>query len=122
METRVLFNADCPVCNAEICHYRAHAEARGIAMNFDDLNQIDPILYGVRREDAAKRLHVLHEGDVVSGVPAFVIIWQQLPRYQWIAKIVCLPVIYFLSNLAYDYVAAPFLYATHLRRQRKRPK
>ena len=122
METRILFNADCPICNAEICHYREYAEGCGIFMGFDDLNEIDPVLYGVRREEAAKRLHVLHEGNVISGVPAFVVIWQQLPRYQWLAKIVCLPLVHFLSNLAYDYVLAPFLYATHLRRQRKRSK
>ena len=122
MKTRILFNADCPICSAEICHYRVYAEGRGIAMGFDDLNQIDPVVYGVSREEAAKRLHVLHEGNVISGMPAFVVIWQQLPRYQWLAKIVCLPLVHFLSNLAYDYVLAPFLYATHLRRQRKRSK
>ena len=89
-------------------------------MRFDDLNQIDPALYGVSQEDAAKRLHVLHEGSVISGVRAFVVIWQQLPRYQWLAKIVCLPIVHFLSNLVYDFVLAPILYAAHLRRQRRR--
>ena len=88
-------------------------------MHFDDLNQIDPTLYGVTRMDAAKRLHVLHDGSVLSGVPAFVVIWQQLPRYQLLAKIVRLPIVYFLSNLVYDFVLAPILYNAHLRRQRR---
>ena len=122
METRILFNADCPICNAEICHYRDYAKRRGIVIGFDDMNQIDPALYCVSLIDAAKRLHVLHEGRVVSGVPAFVVIWQQLPRYQWLAKIVCLPIVHFLSNLIYDFVLAPILYAAHLRRQRKQSK
>ena len=120
MKTRILFNANCPVCNAEVCHYRDYAEERGIAMGFDDLNQIDPAPYGVSRIDAAKRLHVLHEGSVISGVPAFVVIWQQLPRYRWLAKIVSLPIAHFLSNLIYDFVLAPILYAAHLRRERSR--
>ena len=89
-------------------------------MAFDDLNCVDPANYGVSLSDAAKRLHVLHEGNVISGIPAFVVIWQNLPRYQWLAKIVRLPIIYFLSNLVYDYALAPLLYASHLRRQRKR--
>ena len=122
MKTRILFNADCPICNAEICHYRDYAARLGIAMGFDDLNQIDPALYGVARIDAAKRLHVLHEGSVISGVPAFVVIWQQLPRYQWLAKIVSLPIVHFLSNLIYDFVLAPILYAAYLRRERRRTK
>ena len=117
-----MFNADCPICNAEICHYRDYAEGRGIVMGFDDLNQIDPSLYGVSIQDAAQRLHVLHEGDVISGVPAFVVIWQQLPRYQWLAKIVSLPILHCLSNIVYDYVLAPILYVSHLRRQRRRSK
>ena len=104
METRILFNAKCPICNAEICHYRDYAEERGIVMGFDDLNQIDPAPYGVNRIDAAKRLHVLHEGSVISGVPAFVVIWQQLPRYRWLAKIVSLPIVHFLSNLIYLHI------------------
>ena len=120
MEIRILFNADCPICNAEICHYRDYAKGRGIVMGFDDLNQVDLSLYGVSRVDAAKRLHVLHEGTVISGVPAFVAIWQQLPRYQWLAKIVSLPIVHFLSNLIYDFVLAPILYAAFLRRERRR--
>ena len=119
METRILFNANCPICKTEICHYRDYAKGRGIVMHFDDLNQIDPTLYGVTRIDAAKRLHVLHDGSVLSGVPAFVVIWQQLPRYQLLAKIVRLPIVYFLSNLVYDFVLAPVLYNAHLRRQRR---
>ena len=122
MKTRILFNADCPICNAEICHYRDYAKGRGIVMGFDDLNRVDLSLYGVSRVDAAKRLHVLHEGTVISGVPAFVSIWQQLPRYRWLAKIVCLPIIHSLSNLVYDFVLAPSLYAVHLYRQRRKSK
>ena len=122
MVTRILYNAKCPICNAEVCHYRDYAEERGIVMGFDDLNQIDPAPYSVSRIDAAKRLHVLHEGSVISGVPAFVVIWQQLPRYRWLAKIVCLPIIHFLSNLVYDFVLAPSLYAFHLYRQRRQSK
>ena len=122
METRILYNADCPICNAEICHYREYATARGIDIGFDDLNRIDPSLYGVSREEAAKRLHVLHQGNVISGVAAFVVIWRQLPRYEWLAKVACLPGIHLLSNLIYDHILAPILYVKHLSRQRKRSR
>ena len=86
MKTRILFNAECPICNAEICHYRSYAERRGILMEFDDLNQTDLSFYGVDQEDAARRLHVFHEGKVISGVSAFAVIWAQLPRYRWLAR------------------------------------
>lgn len=120
MKTRILFNAECPICNAEICHYRSYADRRGILMEFDDLNQTDLSFYGVDQEDAARRLHVFHEGKVISGVSAFAVIWAQLPRYRWLARMVCLPIIHPISNLVYDHILAPILYAMHLRRQRKK--
>ena len=63
----VSFNAECPICNAEICHYRSYADRCGILMEFDDLNQTDLSFYGVDQEAAARRLHVFHEGKVISG-------------------------------------------------------
>ena len=120
MQTRILFNAECPICNAEICHYRSYADRCGILMEFDDLNQTDLSFYGVDQEAAAGRLHVFHEGKVISGVSAFAVIWAQLPRYRWLARIVCLPIIHPISNLVYDHILVPILYAMHLRRQRKK--
>ncbi len=120
MKTRILFNAECPICSAEICHYRSYADRRGILMEFDDLNQTDLSFYGVDQEDAARRLHVFHEGKVISGVSAFAVIWAQLPRYRWLARMVCLPIIHPISTLVYDHILAPILYAMHLRRQRKK--
>ena len=120
MQTRILFNAQCPICNAEICHYRSYADRRGILMEFDDLNQTDLSFYGVDQETAARRLHVFHEGKVISGVSAFEVIWAQLPRYRWLARMVCLPIIHPIGTLLYDHILAPILYAMHLRRQRKK--
>ena len=123
MKTKILFNGDCPICNAEICHYRDYAGTQGIAMGFDDLNQVDPTKYGITHDLAAKRLHVLHEGKLISGVAAFEEIWKQLPRYHWLAKLVATPILKQLSHFVYDYILAPALYAMHVRRQNrtKRP-
>ena len=44
MPTRILYNAQCPICNAEICHYREYAEKRGIVFGFDDL--MAELVYG----------------------------------------------------------------------------
>ena len=39
MTTRILFNEDCPICNAEICHYQKYAEANDIELYFDKLGK-----------------------------------------------------------------------------------
>jgi len=40
-ETKILYNADCPVCRFEINHYASYSADRGLALRFDDLNSCD---------------------------------------------------------------------------------
>ena len=119
MTTRILYNADCPICNAEICHYQRYAGARDIPFGFDDLNTVDPATYGVTADQAARRLHVLHDGQVIAGVDAFVVIWRLMPRYRHLAWVVSRPFILQLSRMVYDRILAPILYRMHLRRLAK---
>ena len=70
--TRVLYNHDCPVCRAEITHYADYAGREGLAIGFYDLNMVDLGMWGVTADQAARRLHVVHEGRVLSGIPAFI--------------------------------------------------
>ena len=67
MGIRVLFNEDCPICNAEICHYRKYAEKKGIELHFDKLGETDLSLYGVSKDQGAKRLHVISDGQVIQA-------------------------------------------------------
>ena len=116
-ETKVLYNADCPVCSWEIDHYAAYAGKTGLPIRFDDLNTCAQSGWGLSADEAAKRLYVLHKGDLLSGIPAFIVLWQQMPRYRWLARFVALPGIKQLASLAYDHVLAPLIYRWHLRRQ-----
>lgn len=113
--TAVLFNADCPICNAEIRHYARIAQADGLPIRFDSLSS--HAAWGLDAESAAQRLHVAHQGQIVSGVAAFLVLWAQMPRYRWLARLIGLPVIRQIATLCYDWVLAPMLYRAHLRRQ-----
>ncbi|CUH53156.1 thiol-disulfide oxidoreductase DCC family protein [Shimia marina] len=121
-ETRILYNADCPVCNAEICHYRSYSEDNGITLGFDDLNTEALSTWGLDADIAAKRLHVVQDGTLYDGIPAFIVLWQEMPRYRWLARLVSVPGIRHGAILIYDYLLAPTLYVFHLRRQRKADK
>ena len=114
--TRVLYNDACPVCRAEIRHYARHAEREGLPIAFDDLGSDALAGWGVDADAAARRLHVLHDGRVSSGIPAFLVLWSRMPRYRWLARLVGAPVIRPLAVLVYDRVLAPALYRRHLRR------
>lgn len=118
-ETHVLYNARCPVCRAEIDHYRAHSEARGLPVAFHDLNTRDLAEWGIDPDMAARRLHVRQGGRVVSGVEAFLALWRALPRYRWLARIVALPGLRHAAHLVYERVLAPRLYARHVARMHR---
>ena len=119
MATRVLFNEDCPICNAEICHYRKYAEQKGIELYFDKLGETDLSLYGVNKDQGAKRLHVIADGQVIDGLPAFQKLWAEMPRYKILATVTNFPIVREIAALVYDRILAPLLYRSHLKRVQK---
>ncbi|MEO0667388.1 MAG: DUF393 domain-containing protein [Pseudomonadota bacterium] len=118
-ETRVLYNADCPVCNFEITHYADYSAREGLPIRFDDLNSDALAQWNLDADTAARRLYVLKDGALHSGIPAFVLLWQEMPRYRWLARLVSVPGVHWVACLTYDYVLAPLIYRWHLRRQRR---
>ncbi len=119
MGIRVLFNEDCPICNAEICHYRKYAEKKGIKLYFDKLGETDLSLYGVSKDQGAKRLHVISDGQVIHGLPAFQKLWKEMPRYKILAILTNFPIVREIAALIYDKILAPLLYKSHLKRLQK---
>jgi len=118
-DTRVLFNANCPVCNFEIEHYARYADRAGLPIRFDDLNTDARDQWGIDADTAARRLYVLHHGVLASGIPAFLVLWEQLPRYRLLGRVVGLPGIKQVAIATYDYVLAPAIYRWHLRRVKR---
>jgi predicted DCC family thiol-disulfide oxidoreductase YuxK len=117
MLTRALYNADCPICNAEMCSYEAYSQKKELPIAFEDLNKIDLSEWGVTEDEATRLLHVIHKGQLYAGTKAFLILWEQMPRYRLLAKIGRLPVIYHIANVLYVNVVARIIYNRHLRRK-----
>jgi predicted DCC family thiol-disulfide oxidoreductase YuxK len=118
--TRALYNGDCPVCNSEMGVYAAYAERTALPIAFDDLNRCDLARWGVSEDAAARLLHVLHEGRLYVGFDAFLVLWDQMPRYRWLARIGRVPGLYHLLSWGYAHIVARVIYARHTRRRRAR--
>ena len=87
----VYFDGSCPLCRAEITHYRGTDRAG--ALCFVDVSATDaPLPDGLTRQQAMERFHV-HDGNgqLLSGAPAFVEVWSQLPGWRWAARAASLP-------------------------------
>lgn len=118
LTTSVLYNSQCPICAAEIRHYARYASEAGLPIRFDDLNSDAREQWGLDCDTAARRLYVLHDGKLTSGISAFLILWAKMPRYRVLATIMGLPGLRQLAAAAYDHIFAPALFRRHLRRQR----
>ena len=52
-----------------------------------------------------RRLHAKHDGKILEGIDAFLLIWSQLPRYKWLYNFIKLPLIYHMSHILYEVLA-----------------
>ena len=118
-KTRVLYNDACPVCRTEIRHYARYVADAALPLRFEDLNTDDLQDWDLTPDQAARRLHVLKDGQILSGIDAFLVLWNDMPRYRWLSRVVGKPGIRQIASAAYDHVLAPLIYRWHLRQQRQ---
>jgi predicted DCC family thiol-disulfide oxidoreductase YuxK len=91
--SKVLFNEKCGICNFEIKHYKKRSQ-----LKFEDCSDMD--------DKYLKKLHVIFDdGKELSGVDAFIYVWERTNGYNWLAKIVSLPVIIQLAKISYFFLA-----------------
>lgn len=115
-KTKVLYNDQCPVCSFEINHYKGYAERCALPIRFDNLNT-EAARWSMDADVAAQRLYVEKDGQLLSGMPAFRVLWAEMPRYRWLVRVTGWPVIRPLSEFTYDRVLAPLIYRWHKKRQ-----
>jgi predicted DCC family thiol-disulfide oxidoreductase YuxK len=118
----IYYNGSCPICGAEIRHYRALATRSGAPLDWVDVSADGSALcgYGIDRDGARRRLHAVSaRGDLLQGVAAFAALWHRLPRYRWLARLVELPGLGFLTTVAYERLLAPALVALDRYRARR---
>ncbi|MEP4195854.1 MAG: DUF393 domain-containing protein [Aliishimia sp.] len=119
-ETSVLYNASCPICRREIDHYRAYVQRTGSGVTFDDLNGTNLTRWGLDADTAARRIYVMKNGELISGMDAFRALWSEMPRYRILAWFTNLPGLRQGTHWIYENLAAPWLYRKHLKRQAKK--
>lgn len=120
-KTEVLYNATCPMCSREVNHYAKLSQMAALPITYEGLSDPDRLRdWGLTADEAAKRFHVRKKGRVVSGLPAFIVLWRDIPQMRGLARLFSLPGVHWLADKVYDHVAAPLLFALHKRREAKK--
>ena len=121
-ELRVFFNNQCPICSAEISHYRGiSASGHGFTIKFKDINSCPNSLVHCHLgfADIKRRMYVRDEyGRVLSGIDAFIAIWQHLPGYERVARWFRHPLAYAMGDITYEYIIVPVLASFNAARER----
>lgn len=83
------YDGGCPLCAKEVAHYIRLDKSQKVT--WTDINHDDSALkpLGITRQMAMRRLHVTdRDGKLVTGAYAFQTLWQELPYYRVLAKLV----------------------------------
>ena len=104
---QVIYNNSCSICRLEINHYK---KQNNNTIQYLDLHQDLPEKLGsIDKSKLIRKLHV-YDGDMVYiGVDAFKLIWSNIDRYKFLAKLLDYKVIYFFATYLYE-ILAFFLY------------
>ncbi|MDQ0449266.1 thiol-disulfide oxidoreductase DCC family protein [Methylobacterium aerolatum] len=88
-ELSVYYDGGCPLCRAEIDHYRRCEGAE--RLRFVDVGrevEAPSLGPGLGRDEALRRFHVRDEqGRLVSGAAAFARLWRTLPGWRWLGRL-----------------------------------
>ncbi len=84
----VYFDGACPVCSAEIAHYRRQPGAEACTWVDASTCNESALGSGLTRADALRRFHVRRgDGKLVDGMRGFAALWKALPRTAWLGRV-----------------------------------
>ena len=74
MKTKVYFNNSCSICRTEINQYKKHS---GNNIEWVDISSCSDASKDTKKniDSLYRRMHVLENGELVSGAKSFLIIW-----------------------------------------------
>ena len=116
LTTTILFNGDCEICSKEIFVYRSYGISEGLPLDFKDINVTDLNPFGLTRDETARQLHVIKNSELFVGVKAFIVLWNEMPKYRFLAKIFSLPGLAKIAQFFYYHVISRYLYNRDIKR------
>ena len=105
MSIKVFFNESCSICKKEIDIYRK-MENR---LEWYDIKEEESQITNLNLDKLSRRLHVMNKGKLIKGAKAFLIVWSNIPKLNWLYKILKQPILFHIFAFFYE-IAALILY------------
>ena len=105
---KVFFNNSCNICKAEINHYKKHCNDNVEWIDVTN-NQEAQKITSKSYKELLRRMHVIQDGKIIDGAESFLIIWKNIPKYNFLYKIFRIKPLFLLLNIFYE-IAAYFLF------------
>ncbi len=105
---KIFFNNSCNICRTEINHYKKYCD-QGLEWVDITNNQDAQKITSKSYKELLRRMHVIQDGRVIEGAETFLIIWKNIPKYNFLYKIFKIKPFFFFLNIFYE-IAAFFLY------------
>ena len=101
---KIFFNNSCNICRAEISHYKKHS---GENIEWIDVtNNVEAQkITSKSYKELLRRMHVIQDGKVIDGAESFLIIWKNVPKYNFLYKIFKIKPLFFFLNIFYEIAA-----------------
>ena len=96
---KVFFNNSCNICRTEINHYKKHCDDAISWIDVTDNQEAQNITSNSYKE-LLRRMHVIQDGKVIDGAESFLIIWKNVPKYNFLYKIFKIKPLFFLLNIS----------------------
>ena len=108
MTIKILFNNSCNICRAEVNHYKKHwneqLEWIDVSTNMEAQH-----ISSKSVKELLRRMHIIKDGKLIEGAETFLIIWKNIPKYNFLYKIFKIKPLFFLLKIFYE-IAAFFLF------------
>ncbi len=106
VKTKIFVDGSCVVCDWEIAHYKRIAPERFELIDISAA-EFDASKYGLTVAAVQHHMHVLTpEGELRTGVEAFVHIWSRIEKYSFASRVIQLPLVHSLAKLGYSAFAS----------------
>ena len=100
----VFYDGNCPICRKEIAFYETREGSHKIEWVNVHTNSRKLKMADISKCNALARLHVItSDGNISTGVDAFQTIWRTLPNFTFLANLLDVPALRWLSSGLYQY-------------------